>query len=78
LAVSSVGKNPGPMALTHTLEEEYSSAMARVNCATPPLEAPYGIELGNALYDCRLAMLIILPQPLDRIVGISSFERGLT
>ena len=38
--VSSVGKNPGPMALALIPKPDQASAIARVNCAMPAFEAP--------------------------------------
>ena len=39
-AVNSVRKNPGPIALTVIPKRDQASAIARVNCATPPFDAP--------------------------------------
>ncbi len=39
-AVSPVGKKPGAIALQVMPSRDQASAMARVSCATPPLEAP--------------------------------------
>ena len=54
---------------------DHSSAIARVNCAIPPLEAPYANPPGNALVDCSEAKFTILPQPLSFITEIAACDK---